>query len=135
MAIVTREYYNDIYMGDPIAEDDFARYERRAETLILYLIRKTESEVSALIPSTYMAVENAICAEMEYLYEYGMGVATYGKEGGGGFTVGKVSVKDGGSESGAKTMIAPAVYIYLEQTGLLNANVPTAAEPWMWGWF
>ena len=82
-------------------------------------------------------MKKAICAQIEYLNEYGTGVAVYGKEAGGGFTVGKVSVNNGSSTAaaGAKSMIAPAVYVYLERTGLLNPSVDTMPEPWLWGWY
>lgn len=133
MAIVSLEYYTDEYMGEAIAEEEFPRYEKRAERIILTMIKR--DDISVLPPSTQGAVKDAICAEIEYLYEYGMGVATYGKEGGGGFTVGKVSVNEGKNAKGASSMIASGVYMYLEQTGLLNPAVDTAAEPWLWRWF
>lgn len=139
MALVTIEYYQGTFLGEPIAAEDFPRYELRAEELILGLIRSTEATVSTLSEALQTAVKKAICAQIEYFQEYGIGVAVYGKEAGGGFTVGKVSVNNGSSTaaaSGARSMIAPAVYVYLEQTGLLNPAVPTAGmPPQYWGWF
>ena len=91
------------------------------------------TNVALLDDETKTLVEKAVCCEIEYLYEYGVGVAVYGKEAGGGFTVGKVSVNNGSATaaaSGAKSMIAPGVYVYLERTGLLNPAVSTAPEPW-----
>ena len=139
MALVTIEYYQGTFLGEPIAAVDFPRYELRAEELILGLIRSTEAKVATLSEELQTAVKKAICAQIEYFQEYGIGVAVYGKEAGGGFTVGKVSVNNGSSTaaaSGARSMIAPAVYVYLEQTGLLNPAVPTAGmPPQYWGWF
>lgn len=137
MAIVSYEYYTITYLGEPIAEESFPRLELRSEDLVLNLINKTAEAVAALPAVTQTAIKKAICAQIEYLYEYGTGVAVYGKEAGGGFTVGKVSVNNGGSKvaAGAKSMIAPAVYEYLERTGLLNPQVDTAPEPWMRRWF
>lgn len=138
MAIINYEYYTNTYMGEPIAVDDFPRYEMRSEDFILMLINKTAEEVASFTDATQTAVKKAICAQIEYIYEYGTGIAVYGKEAGGGFTVGKVSVNNGssaGGAAGAKSMIAPAVYAYLERTGLLNPQVNTAPEPWLWGWF
>lgn len=137
MALVSYEFYSGTYYGEPVAEADFSRYETRAEDLILGLIRKTATQAAALQADTLTAVRKAICAQVEYLYEYGMGVASYGREAGGGFTVGKVSVNEGSSAaaSGARSMIAPAVYVYLEQTGLLDPAVPVAGMPAQyWGW-
>ena len=139
MALVTIEYYQGTFLGEPIAAVDFPRYELRAEELILGLIRSTEAEVATLSEALQTAVKKAICAQIEYFQEYGIGVAVYGKEAGGGFTVGKVSVNNGSSTaaaSGARSMIAPAAYVYLEQTGLLDPAVPTAGmPPQYWGWF
>lgn len=140
MGLVSYSYYNDTYLGEPVSQDDFPRYEKRAEMLVLSMIKKTADQAAALPAAVLEAVQNAISAQIDYLYEYGVGVASYGKEAGGGFTVGKVSVHNGSSshaEAGAQSMIAPAVYVYLEQTGLLNAQVDTAPEPWpaLRGWF
>lgn len=139
MALVTLEYYQDTFLGEPVAAADFPRFELRAQELILGLIRQTEGQVAELSEQLQTAVKKAVCAQVEYFQEYGIGVAVYGKEAGGGFTVGKVSVNNGGSTaaaSGARSMIAPAVYVYLEQTGLLNPAVQTAGmPPQYWGWW
>lgn len=133
MGLVTLTYYNDIYLGEPVPETDFPRLELRAEELVLGLIGMSAANVTLLDEETQTAVQKAICCEIEYLYEYGVGVAVYGKEAGGGFTVGKVSVNNGSSAhaaAGARSMIAPGVYVYLERTGLLNPAIATAPEPW-----
>jgi hypothetical protein len=130
--IVDYEYYINTYMGDFMAAADFPRYEARAEDAILILINKTADEAAALPVAVLTAVKKAICAQIEYLFENGISVSVYGKEAGGGFTVGKVSVNNGSSNvaAGARSMIAPAVYVYLERTGLMNPHVDTGAEPW-----
>lgn len=140
MGLVSYSYYKDTYLGEPVSADDFPRYEKRAEMLVLSVIRKTADQAAALPAVVLDAVMGAICAQIDYLYEYGVGVASYGKEAGGGFTTGKVSVNNGSSTkaaSGAASMIAPAVWVYLEQTGMLNPQVDTASEPWpaLRGWF
>ena len=136
MAIVTRTWYLDTYYGETIAAADFPRYDARAEDMILGLIRKTEAQALQLQEDVLTQVKKAICAQIEYLYEYGLSVSVAGREAGGGFTVGKVSVNEGSSSavaSGSRSMIAPAVYVYLEQTGLLNPAVGTAGNPWLFG--
>ena len=139
MALVTQTFYSNTYYGETIATADFPKYETRAQDLILGLIKKTEAQALQLPAETLLLVQKAICAEMEYLLEYGINVSVYGKEAGGGFTVGKVSVQEGGGAaalSGSKSMIAPAVYVYLEQTGLLYPGVPTFGMPSQaWGWW
>ena len=135
--IVSYEYYKDTYLGEAIAEESFPRLELRSEDFVLGLINKTADEVASFPDVTQTAIKKAICAQIEYLYEYGTGIAVEGKEAGGGFTVGKVSVNNGGSmvAAGSRSMICAAVYAYLERTGLLNPAVDTAHEPWLWGWF
>lgn len=132
MGLVTYEFYTNTYYGEPVSVDDFPRYEARAEDTILIMIKKTSEEAGALPASVLTLVKKAICAQIDYLFEYGMGVSVYGKEAGGGFTVGKVSVNNGSATgaAGVKSMIVPAAYAYLEQTGLLNPQVATGAEPW-----
>lgn len=140
MGLVSLTYYSDVYLGEPVPDTDFPRLELRSEELVLGLIGMSATNVELLDEETATAVRKAICCEIEYLFEYGVGVAVYGKEAGGGFTVGKVSVNNGSSAngmSGAKSMIAPGVYVYLERTGLLNPAIGTAPEPWpaTRGWY
>lgn len=132
MGLVTYEFYTNTYYGEPVSVDDFPRYEARAEDAILILIKKTNEEAAALPAAVLTLVKKAICAQIDYLFEYGMGISVYGKEAGGGFTVGAVSVNNGSAvgAAGVKSMIVPAAYAYLEQTGLLNPQVDTGAEPW-----
>lgn len=133
MALVSYDFYTKTYYGEPITAADFPRYEARGEDMILALIKKSVTETEELPETLLTAVQKAICAQIEYMFEYGIGVSVYGREAGGGFTVGKVTVNNGsasGAASGAVTMIAPGVYMYLEQTGLLNPQVQTAWEPW-----
>lgn len=135
--IVSAAFYSDTYYGEPIAQADYAKYESRAQDMILRLVNRTEAEVNAMSEAMQDAVKRAICAQMEYLSEYGMTVGTFGKTA-GGFTVGKVSVQAGttaASEAGARSMICPAVWAYLERTGLINPAVDTAPEPWLEGWW
>lgn len=140
MGLVSYSYYKDSYLGEPVSQDDFPRYEKRAEMLILSVIKKSTAQAAALPAAVLESVEDAICVQIDYLYEYGVEVASYGKEAGGGFTTGKVTVNNGSAsraEAGARSMIAPGVWVYLEQTGLLNPQVDTAPEPWpaLRGWF
>lgn len=132
MGLVTYDFYTNTYYGEPVPADDFPRYEARAEGAILIVINKTVDEAASLPDAVLLAVKKAICAQIDYLFEYGMSVSVYGKEAGGGFTVGKVSVNNGSSTvaAGLRSMIVPAAYAYLERTGLLNPHVATGAEPW-----
>lgn len=138
MALVTYEYYSGTYLGEPVAEADFPRYDKRAETQIFVLTNLTETTAAELPEETLDLIRMAVCAQIEYLWENGIEVAVSGSEGGGGFTVGKVSIREGGGSSAlraSQTMLAPAVYAYLERTGLLYSAVPVVGMPpqaWRW---
>lgn len=141
MAIVSFSYYATQYMGEAIAETDFPRAEARAERAIAQMThgRATEATFAALPAALQNAVMSAICAQVEYYALNGVDISIAG-ETSSGWTVGKVRV-DGGSTSkatGAVSMICPAAFAALEQTGLLNPQVPTLGEPprvpWPWGW-
>lgn len=140
MALVTEDFYKNEYYGEPIATEDFPRYESRAEDAVLGYIMLNATSVPCLPAGVQTLVKKAICAEIEYLWEYGITVLSFGQEAGGGFTTGKVSVHAGNSanvETGARSMIAPAVLVYLEQTGLLGRQVETIGMPPRigWGWY
>lgn len=136
MALVAECFYNDVYFGEPIATIDFQRYEARAEDAVLAFIRMTRDQAEALPEDILTLVCKAICAQMEYLWEYGASVASFGKEGDGGFTTGRVSVHAGSRSeaTGARSILAPGVMMYLEQTGLLGRQVATVGMPPRIGW-
>ena len=83
MGLVTYEFYTNTYYGEPVSVDDFPRYEARAEDAILILIHKTTEDAAALPAAALALVDKAICAQIDYLFEYGMGVSVFGKEAGG----------------------------------------------------
>ena len=132
MAIVSYEFYTNTYMGEPIAETDFPRYDARAELIIRNMTKGATDNFDSMTDGTKEAVKNAICAQIEYFNFYGLDISVTGRSG-GGFTVGKVSVQSGnGVKTGASSMICPAALAYLEQTGLLNPAVATFDKPFFW---
>ena len=142
MAIVSYSYYTDVYLGETIAAEDFPRAEARAERLVQQIThgRATEASFAALPPFQQDAVKQAICAQVEYYTIFGIEVSVTGKTA-DGWTVGKVKVDSGSSKAatGAATMACPSTVAILEQTGLMNPQVPTvdapAPLPYPWGWF
>lgn len=122
--IVTPTYYNETYMGEAVDPTAFSRLEKRAEDLVS---RVTRGRVTADNIDTYpaaiqIAYQDAICAQIEYLSAMGVSVATYGNQA-QSFTVGTVRVDGAKQSTGAASMVCPAVYSLLEQTGLLNPQV------------
>lgn len=132
MAIVSYEYYITVFMGETISEDDFPRYDLRAELIIRNITKGATDHFENLTPPSQEAVKNAICAQIEYLSIYGADVAITGRTG-GGFTVGKVSVTSGSEvKAGASSMVCAMAIAFLEQTGLLNPAVDTIDKPFLW---
>lgn len=126
MALVTAQYYEDVFMGEPV--EPFAQYEAWAERAIALMTRGkvTESNFSTFPAWVQEAYMNAICAQINYLAEFGLITAING-ETAKSFTVGKVRVDEGGSSRsgayGAASTVCALAKAYLEQTGLLNPSV------------
>ena len=139
MAIVDWTYYANVYHGDEATSTDFAALESRAEDVIGAMTRwqVMEDTVASLPVMIQVLVKKAICAQVDFFAINGFDSAT-GGESNGGFTVGKVSVKgksEGKSEAGAMAAsISPMAIMYLEQTGLMNPQVPVARDLLIGGW-
>ena len=141
-AIVTCRYYNYEYMGEPIAEADFPRAAAKAQRLINQITHGRAANFAALLAFQQNAVKEAICAQIEYYSHMGTEVSVNGDTGGNGWTIGSLHINGSGAASGkatgAGTMIGAATIAALEQTGLLNPQVPTLGEPprvpYPWGY-
>lgn len=132
MAIVSYEYYTTEYLGESVKQADFPRYDKRAESIIRNITKGATDHFENMTPQTQTAIKDAICAQIDYFWEYGLEVAMTGNQG-GGFTVGKVSVTNGaGVKTGAPSTVCPLVIEYLEQTGLLGPQVDTFDKPFLW---
>lgn len=133
MSIVCYEYYIATYMGEAVDEKDFPRMAAKAERVINQITHGRAANFAALHSFQQEALREAVCAQIEYYALMGTDVSVNGDTGGGGWTVGKVHVNGtGGSASGktgASTMIGAATIAALEQTGLMNPQVPTLGEP------
>ena len=131
MAIVTYEFYTQVYCGETIAECQFPQYANRAERQIVNLTHGRAAEYAALPAFQQTAIQYAICAQIEYLFLEGKEITVNGNSS-GGWSVGKVRVDKGGSgskSSAASTMICAGAIAELEQTGLLNPQVPAVSDP------
>lgn len=134
--IVTEEYYNQVYIGEAVDTTAFPRFNKRAEDLINTITHGQLSNFDNFTPDTKTSVQNAICAQIEFLALNGIETAIIGADTSQGFTVGKVTIQ---GKSGAKaltaaqSMTAPMAIAYLECTGLLNPQVATFDKPFMYG--
>lgn len=132
MGMVDFEYYSTVYGGTDADSQTFPALCARASDVVGAMVHWVdESTIAALpapVPTLYM---KAICAQIDFLAING--VDTLNESASAGFTVGKVTVHGKANNSGGKMTesISPMATAYLEQTGLMNPQVPTF-ERWWW---
>jgi hypothetical protein len=140
MSIVCYEYYIATYMGETVDEKDFPRMEAKAERLIKQITHGRAANIAALPAFQQEAIKEAICAQVEYYALMGTDVSVNGDSGGNGWSIGEMHINGTSTASskatGASTMVCAAAIAALEQSGLMNPQVPTLGEPPLnpWGW-
>ena len=130
MPYVDETYYTNTYCGMTVP--NWSRYDLRAEDFIDQNYALSYSGGGDfLLPRRRTDLNpKAVCAQIEYYVENGIDVAQTGISA-SDYTIGKVHVGSGrtnNGESGKGTMASPAAIAYLEQTGLLNPQVPLASD-------
>lgn len=131
--IVDFEFYSTVYMGSEVDEASFPSLSAKAEDVVGAMAHWAVSEdnLSILHPKILTLYKKAVCAQIDFFGLNGLESAMGGTD--RGFTVGKVSMSGkSGSDlvrKGAMVdSIAPMARMYLEQTGLMNPQVPTLPE-------
>lgn len=130
-AIVDFAYYRDTYMGTEANEASFPALYAHASRVIGAMARwqVTEDNFSELPPIVQTMYKLALCSQVDFLAINGIDAMNSG-DGGGGFTVGKVTVHGNSNSSGKSgamsAYISPAALSYLEQTGLMYPGVGVA---------
>lgn len=139
-AFVDYDFYTAVYVGSEVDEASFPALCARAEDVVGAMTRwaVTETNIDALPELIRTLYRKAICAQVDFFAVNGTETAT-GDSTDGGWTVGKVSVTGKASAgTGAGRLaaaVSPLAISYLEQTGLMNPQVPTAQEPRVEGWW
>lgn len=126
-AIVDYSYYSSIYKGTEVDSTSFPALVAHASRMVDAMTRwqvneQTFPELPELTQTQYKL---AVCAQVDFLSLNGL--ESINDSGGGGFTVGKVTVhgKSASVAGGAMSAnISPATILYLEQSGLMNPAVP-----------
>ncbi len=125
--IVDLNYYLTVYMGQEADAASFPALNAHASRIINAMTRwqvteETFPKLPGIVQTMYKL---AVCAEVDFLSLNGLD--SINSTGNGGFTVGKVTVREtaktesGGAMSGN---ISPETLMYLEQSGLMNPSVP-----------
>ena len=127
-AIVDFAYYADTYKGNEADETSFPALYAHASRIVSVMTRwQVTEETFPEFPSIVKTqIQLAICSQIDFLAINGIDNMNSG-EGGGGFTVGKVTVHGNSNSSGKggamSAYISPAATMYLEQTGLMYPGV------------
>ena len=133
MGVVDLTYYSTVYMGSDADQASFPTLNARASDVIGAMTRWTvdENTISNFPARIQDLYKKAICAQIDYFAING--IDSVNDSGNGGFTVGKVTVhaKSSSKSGGAMSeSISSLALMYLEQTGLMNPQVPTFEGWW-----
>ena len=132
MGVVDYQFYTNVYGGTDVDETSFPALCARASDIIGAVTHWVDENkvitLPAPIPTLY---KKAVCAQVDFLFLNGMD--SLNETTSGGFTVGKVTVHGNANANGGGKLsesISPLAIGYLEQTGLMNPQVPTFEGWW-----
>ena len=124
-------FYSGVYMGSDVDQTSFPALCARALDVIGAVTHWADDTVISKLPAMAQVLyKKAVCAQIDFLAINGMDSLNETET--GGFTVGKVTVHGKSSAPGGKLseLISPLAIGYLEQTGLMNPQVPTLEGWW-----
>lgn len=133
MGVVDFEFYSTVYWGTDADQASFPALCARAEDIIGAVTHwAVDAETIGNLPALHQTLyRKAVCAQVDFFALNG--IDSVNETSSAGFTVGKVTVhgKSGTSGGGAMSEnLSPLAISYLEQTGLMNPQVPTFGGWW-----
>lgn len=131
MGVVSFEFYSTVYGGTDATAQTFPALCARADDVIGAVTHWVdETALSRMHARVQMLYKKAVCAQVDFFALNG--TDSLNETATGGFTVGKVTVQGKANASGGKLSesISPLAISYLEQTGLMNPQVPTVEGWW-----
>ena len=131
MGVVDFTFYSSVYMGTDADQASFPALCARASDVIGAVTHwADDAKILSLHPAIQTLYKKAVCAQIDFLSINGMD--SLNETATGGFTVGKVTVHGKAATAGGKIAesISPLAISYLEQTGLMNPQVPTFEGWW-----
>lgn len=131
MGVVDYAFYSTVYKGQDANEASFPALCARADDIIGALTHWVDDATILTLPAPLLTLyRKAVCAQVDFLSLNGLDILNEVSD--GGFTVGKVTVHGKANTSGGKLteLISPLAVGYLEQTGLMNPQVPTVEGWW-----
>ena len=131
MGVVDSTFYSTVYMGTDADQASFPALCARASDVIGAVTHWVDESTIATLPAQIQTLyKKAICAQIDFLSINGMD--SLNESASAGYTVGKVTVHGKANASGGKLQesISPLAIGYLEQTGLMNPQVPCFEGWW-----
>ena len=131
MGVVDWDFYTSVYMGTDVEQASFPALCARACDVIGAVTHWVDDAAIMKLPPVIQTLyKKAVCAQVDFLAINGMD--SLNETACGGFTVGKVTVQGKQNTTGGKLSesISPLAIGYLEQTGLMNPQVPTLNGWW-----
>lgn len=131
MGVVDYTFYSTVYMGTDVDQTSFPALCARACDVIGAVTHWVDESTIATLPAQIQTLyKKAICAQIDFLSINGMD--SLNESASAGYTVGKVTVHGKANASGGKLQesISPLAIGYLEQTGLMNPQVPCFEGWW-----
>lgn len=132
MGVVDFEFYSTVYGGTDADAASFPALCARASDVIGAVTHWVDDATISRLPALHQTLyKKAVCAQVDFLAING--TDSLNETASGGFTVGKVTVHAKTAAAGAGKLyesISPLAIAYLEQTGLMNPQVPTLEGWW-----
>lgn len=129
---VDYSFYTDVYKGTDADAASFPALCARAVDIIGAVTHWVDETALSRLPALFQLLyKKAVCAQIDFLAING--TDSINENGNAGFTVGKVTVHGkAANNSGGKLSesISPLAVSYLEQTGLMNPQIPTFGGWW-----
>ena len=134
MGVVDYEFYANVYGGTDADETSFPALCARASDVVGALTHWADDTRIITLPDPIPTLyKKAVCAQVDFFALNGLD-SVNDSGNGGGFTVGKVTIHgatQGASGAGSmRASVSPLALMYLEQTGLMNPQVPTFEGWW-----
>ena len=131
MGVVDYTFYSTVYGGTDADQASFPALCARACDVVGAVTHWVDVTAIAKLPALLQTLyKKAICAQVDFFALNGTDVVN--ESGNAGFTVGKVTVHAKASSCGGKMVdsISPLAISYLEQTGLMNPQIPCLEGWW-----
>ena len=132
MGVVDFTFYSTVYMGTEADSTSFPALCARASDVIGAVTHWVDEQDVLKLPEKLQTLyKKAVCAQVDFLAING--TDSLNETASAGWTVGKVTVHGKAATTGGGRMsenISPTAVMYLEQTGLMNPQVPTLEGWW-----